>query len=1156
MKLRRLGLFLSLAVLLLACANSPAVLGQGGVGEFSGLVTDPAGATVPGAKVTLTNNATGNVRETVTTEAGIYRFPALPVVGTYKLKVEAKGFRSFEVTDVVVTVGRTVTQDIHLELGAASEVVQVEAGVQLVQSTESQVGDVLDQRIWQSLPLETRSQNEFINNLAGVVPNDFAGTGRGASVDGARTGTGNFMVEGYDNNDQGLGGGGSLMGPGGANTTISPDAIQEYRVIEHLPPAEYGKTGGFVTDTVLKSGTDRFHGSLFEYNRVQALAANSFFSNTAGLKDSLVRNQFGGSIGGPIVKNRTFFYFTTEFHRLRTGSPLTATATTQQFLDFVNSGGFEQFMESDPNGFCVVNTGAACPGAFNQASTLGTKFQSLLSSQPFPLATRNFSNEGSDGIYTSGIVYPVPIFGDVTVVDPSQTNQARYSAKVDHKLTSRDQLSGSFLYDNADARSQYDGSNATIGVPLINHGRAMNAGVTWTHTFSPSVLNQARVSYVRHTNNFPGDSSAGEAGLPSIVTALDPLGVAFGNANNLPQFFTENEFVYKDDLSFTKGKHSFKTGASYARTRNGSTFTSDLNGLFEPYGVEDLVTDMTFGDQADQIIFGEPAFGSWFLAEASVDPTTGQRPNYYRGFRANEMAAYFQDDWRISKRLTFNLGLRFDYFGPPHNYVPNIDSNFYFGTPVGPIVPGGVSNPFFPNDSPLYAQVASGNFQVRNTGIWNKDTNNWAPRAGFAWDTMGNQKLVVRGGYGIGYDRMYNNIFENIRFNPPFYCTCNFGALVNGVAGGEDSTPGVYTIPFTSTGAFADPNILPVLPKASPRHMDQNLVTPYYEQATLGVQWEIKSGFVFEANYIGTFGKKLIGIVNINTYDGRTACLTSGAPYDPGTPCADAGFTNGFTSRRPNTTINSDNFRTNAFASNYSGLQVALRKRFASGLQFNTSYTYSKAIDQLSDTFSPKQGTTPTDNMDINTDRGPADFDLRHRFVGSFVYDLPFFKSNKILGGWSVSGIVSLQSGTPFSVTDSNYDANQDGSFTDRLSYSGTGSPNKAVLGKGSPADGYFDTSLFGDTVCPASVNQGLWCDGGTGRNSLYGPGYKNVDFGVAKKFRITETMSFSLLGNFFNLFNHTNFQNPDGNLADSAFGRSRAAFSNRVTQLALRFDF
>jgi hypothetical protein len=1153
-----LGVLSGLAMLFVLFGAPQTCLAQGS-GELTGLVTDPSGASVSRATVTLTNNATGAVRETKTTDAGVYRFPDLPVIGAYNLRVSSTSFKTFDAADIVITVGRTVSIDVHLELGSAAQTVQVEVGVQLMQTTESQVGDVLDQKDWQSLPLETRSQNSFIYTLAGANPD--SGTGRGAAVDGARSGTGNFLVDGYDNNEQGQGGRGSLAGgagingAGGANTSISPDAIEEYRVIEHLLPAEYGTTGGFTTDTVLKSGTDKFHGSLFEYNRIQALAANNWFSDKSGETDHLVRNQFGGSVGGPIIRDKTFFFFTVEEHRLRQSTPLTFTSTTSQFLDFVNSGAFETFMESNPAGFCVVNTGAACPGAFSHAATLGPIFNTLYKDEPFPLATSNFNNIGA-GLFTGGLDYPVPVYGQATVAQGTSLNQIRYTGKVDQKLSDKQQLSGSFLYENADTENAFAGGDGTYGVNEPVHGRGINAGITWTWTLSPTVTNQARMSYVRHTFDFPGDPAATALGAPSVVTAFDPLAISFGNSSGLPQFFTENAFIYRDDISFTKGKHSFKTGFSYERTRNGSSFEADNDGLFEPYGIEDLVTDMTFSDQADQVLFGGPTYGSWYDATAAVNPQTGDRPVYYRGYRANQYAAYFQDDWRITKTLTFNLGLRYDYFGVPHNYVPGLDSNFYFGSTTTPFTTTS-DNPFIPVNNPFYAGIANGSIEQKNSNLWNKDTNNFGPRAGFAWDTFGNSKFVVRGGYGIGYDRMYNNIYENIRFNPPAYCACSFGALVNGVPGGGLETPGIYGVPFTATSDFANPAILPVLPKPTPRNIDQNLVTPYYEQATFGFQYEISKDFSLETDYIGTFGKKLLGLINADTFDGRTACdapPTGG--YAAGTPCANAGFANGFSSARPNTTLAGDTLRENGFSSNYNGLQVILRKRFTNGLQFNANYTFSKSLDTLSDVFVSKLGSYPSDNENVQNDYGPADFDVKHRFVASFNYDLPFFKQNRWIGGWSASGIITLQSGTPFSVIDTcgSCDTNQDGIFEDRASYSG-----QTLIGHGSPANGYLVQSAFSQTVCPPTVNDGLWCEGGSSRNAFVGPGYKNVDFGVAKAFRINERAKLTFAANFFNILNHPSFSNPDSNLNDGPgiFGYSQGTVSlARVTQLALRLDF
>ena len=1214
---------------------------QGGTGELTGLVTDPSGAVVANAQVNLTNTATGEKRTTVTTAAGTYRFPALPVVGTYTLDTAPKGFKSAKVDGIVISVGTIVSQDLKLELGASSEQVTVEAGVQQVQTQESSISDLVDRRVWQSMPLETRDQNNFINLLAGAAQGNIVlgmngGTDRGAAVNGTRSGTGNYMVEGFDNNDQGLGGGGSIgASTGGANTTISPDAIQEYRVISHNFSAEYGMAGGFVTDTVLKSGTNSWHGSLFEYNRVQALAANSFFSNRNGIEDSLVRNQFGGSIGGPIVKDKTFFYFTTEFRRDRSHNPLTGNSLTPDFINFINSGQFEQFMEAS-GAYAGVNvapttpgTGyqgspicgtAGCPGAFASEATLGPIAANLLATQPLPLCVPGAHNCNAltniaSGFYTGGNsffsgtpfnwvqpdgVTPINEFGSVTVGQANTLDQARYTVKLDHRIGNNDSLSGSYLYDNGDASTQWAGGSSTFGPDLPNHARAQNAGITWSHTFSPTLLNQARISYTRHTANFPGAAAQNAGGIPAIATAFDAFNGSFGNASNLPQFFTENRFEYRDDLSFTHGKHNFKTGALYSRTRNGSSFDADFNGLFLPYGAEDLLTDNQFSGSVDNYLIGYQYYGSLFYAQASINPTVtpAVRPVYYRGFRANEFAAYFQDDWRIHPRLTLNLGLRWDYFGPPHNYVSGLDSNFYSGSPIAPnckvtdpnlgtkaVVPCQQANQFLPAGNPVIQSFASGNLQVRNNEIWNKDTNNFAPRVGFSYDVTGKQKLVARGGFGIAYDRMYNNIFENLRFNPPFFSFATVGTFLNGVPAGAQATPGIYTVPFqdSSVGLFNSTTLFPNgQPLASPRAIDQNLVTAYYEQANFGFQYEIAKDLIWETDYVGTFGRKLVGIKNLNTYPGRTGggvnplnpFLTSPAcdPTLGGNPasCSNA-------SVRPNPLVSNINLRTNGFSSNYHAVQTSLRKRFANGLSFDANYTYSKALDQISDTFTTRSvggNFTPEDSLNPQLDYGPADFDIRHRFVVSYSYDLPFFKTNRWIGGWSLSGIVTAQSGVPFSLFSSGTDTNKNGTFNDRLAYIGPGSIKNALHGSnvgGSPAGradgtgGYFDPSVFATVTCPGSVNFGLWCEGPsvgqTNRDSLAGPKYVDVDLSVAKRFKITESAGLTFQGSFFNLFNHPNFALPDNNITDTTFGKSLSTAlpgqgGARVTQLALRFDF
>jgi len=1121
------------------------VFGQGNA-SLTGTVTDPTGATVAGASVTATNVAT-NASETVqTTGDGLYRFPNLPV-GVYKVSVQSSGFKSANIENVVLTVGQAVTQDVKLEVGVATETVTVTAGgEQLTQPTESSVSTLLNQTVWKNYPLENRDANEFMDLLPGAIPNAFNGSTRGAAVNGTRGGMGNFLVEGYDNNDQGQGGRGSTVA--GGVTSISPEAIQEYRVVTNNYSAQYGKAGGFVTDTVLRSGTNDWHGSLFEYNRIQALAANDFFTNASGGKDSLVRNQFGGSFGGPIKKDKAFIFGTAEFHRLRQGFPITTTGTTQQFLDFVNSGQFATFMESDPNGMCLQFNGVACPGAFSHSRTLGPIFRGLAATQPFPLATRNFSNE-AQGLLTSGLIYPVPVYGDVTVNDSVAFNQKRFSVKADHNYNDSNRLTYTFLWESSRTVDKYNGSDGFIGPSSIVPALSLLTGITYSHTFNPTTINDFKVSYLRHTLDFP--QCPGTDGIPSVVTGVDPLGVAFGCTSNLPQFFTDNQFQFQDSLAFVRGNHSFRTGLEYRRIRNGSAFEAIKNGLFVPHGVEEMLTDGYFGDEADLAVFGAPTFGGFTFAQASINPTTGDRPEYYRGFRANEWASYVQDDWRVRRNLTLNLGLRWEYFGPPHNFRPGIDSNFYFGSNSTP-VPNPSANLFFPTNSPLAAEVARGSFQQRDHEIWKKDFNNFAPRVGFAWDVFGTQKLVLRGGGAVSYDRIWNNLFENIRFNAPFFSFATVGAFGGGAGlpAGPLSTPGLYANPFTNTNtrAFNNPAFNPV---PSPRHMDENLRTPYIQQFNLGLQYEFIPNFVFEANYITTAGKELTGLIDINTFDGRTR---------------------GGTSRRINPALGGDNFRTNAFSSIYHGGQFVLRNRTWRGLQVQANYTFSKSIDELSDAFNNRiTGGRPFDNSNIALDRGRSDFDVTHRVVAGFNYDAPFFKGNRWLGGWSATGIFQIQSGTPFSVYNSGQDPNADGYLTDRAVFLGT-DLSHAIL-TSSPADGYFDVTQFEGMVTranrlgPAAAcgpGNGVvisatrwWCNGTLGRNTLVGPGYVNVDFGIHKKFQITEGSNLQLQANAFNLFNHPNFGLPVGNLNSNQAGRSTSTIGTpRVIQLAIRYDF
>ncbi len=1119
--------------------------GQHGGGAVTGAVTDPSGAAVPEAVATLMNIDTGVQRTARTNSAGIYRFDFVEA-GKYNLRVNARGFAISEIAGLVVTVGQTVTSKIKLDLSKTATTVTVESGgVQMVNAANAEISSLIGQNTIQNLPLEVRDATVFVNLVPGSVPNDFNSSTRGAAIDGMRAGMGNFMIDGTDNNDYGQAGRGKNA-PGeipGGEVSVSPDAVQEFRVVTDNFSAEYGRSGGFVTDLVTKSGTNQLHGSAFEYNRNSDTTADDFFSARAGLHDQLIRNQFGGSLGGPIKKDKMFIFGAIESQRLRQSAPVTITGTTTQFEEFVSSGAFAAF--SNANFGTAFNcTSPSVPGC-----SLGPIFQELNSKYPMPVATSNFSSASTSPL-VAGATYPVPIFGLTTYASDTILNGLRPDVRFDYDISNKDVLTVHYNMDNyPNTETGVGGDFDNPAFPSIDQARSQNTGISWTRTLSPTMVNEAKMGYLRSRANFPCTACQ----VPSIGTA-DALGTGFGTTEDLPQKFTENTFQWLDNVSWVHGRNTVKFGGEIRRTRNGSTFAAASDGLFYMWDTEDLLTDGAFGDML--------GLGGFYEALASINPSspTPAFPDYYRGYRADEFGFYGEDALKATRRVTVTLGLRWDYFGVPHNFRPGIDSNFYDGsssfnqcqsvagspvcfpgdaTPSGPLQS---NNPYYPINA-YTASVFSGNFFQKNSDIWNKNPTNFAPRFGLAWDLFGDQSTILRMGGGIFYDRMYNNIFENMRFNAPLFAFAVAG-YAGGAAEGPYSTPGFYSVPINiaNFAAFAS------APEA--RQMDKNLRAAYDEQVNFDLQHQFGRDWLIDAAYIGTFGHRLLGYVDVNTFAGREVT--------------------GYSNNRINPVLGPDNDRANWFNSNYNALQVSLTKRLAHGFQVNTNYTYSHALDFLSDVFNGRQflaggslGDTVEDPYRRYLEYGNADFNLAQRVVAYGIWDLPLFRSHKYLGGWSYDATFSIQSGQPFSVIDAEADTNLDGYPGDRAEYFGAGSPMSAVTHRLSPADGYIDpnkTAAFGKTLPAAGA---AWVDGMMARNAMTGPKFVGTDMALAKEFQLNERFALKVTASAFNVFNHPNFENPIDDVGSPEFGESTAdvAPNNsgtgaRVLQFAARVEF
>src|SRR5882672_6340021 len=1045
-------------------------------GTILGTVTDSSGLAVAGATVTVKNTDTGLLRTTQTTADGSYSVTELPI-GTYAVTISQSGFQTSVTTDVAVNVAGERRVDVALKPGQVSERVEV-SGAELpqVETTTNELGGVLTSQTVQDIPVNGRDYTKLIYLNPGVAGSpdqisDSPGSFGEFSMNGARGRSNNYLLDGTDMND-GYRNDPAINEAGvfGTPATILPiDAVAEVRVISNFEP-EYGRNAGAVVNIVTKSGTNTLHGSAAEYFRNSALDARNYFnpvkdaSGNPNPKAPFHNNQYGGSLGGPIIKDKTFFFLDYEGQQEQVGVVTLAT----------------------------VPTGSAPDGSLSPSDASNQVIKDLLARHPWPAP-----NLGGNS---------------ASVVSPSFNRLSSMIAKIDHSFNASNLITGRYFFGDS-VQSFPLALTATGGqLPGFNTftpTRVQLVSLSYVHTIGYSKVNELRFGWNRFAEGFfPADQSfhpssiglntgtgPADAGLPIILVS----GVAqLGATSSVPRHRFDSNIQVLDGFSWKFNKHDFKFGVDYHRT--------SIQQYFDKYFRGRLRFQDTF--DANGILIATALEN--FLA-GNVDSGFQYFGNSTRHTYENNFGFYLQDSYRITPRLTFNYGLRWDYSGvvrEKNNLLSNITS-------VSPA-------------------AGSGTFTLTQVGqpglsdLYNPDKKDFAPRVSVAWDVTGKGKTVIRAGYGIFFDAFSQDmVLGHLPYAPffdpgPAYNNIGPAAILSTTAVGGTIVSGSPVFAPTTTCSF----------ECDAFGFDRNIKTPYMENYNLNIQQQITSKAVVQLSYVGSQGHRLWRFFDIG---------------QPGTAAINAadvacGCINDFgTSARP--------FANNPYGayyvlqenstgkSNYHSLQTSFRINGWHGVTSFVNYVWSKSLDNSSDgeDFEPN-AAQPNDSTRPNLEYGPSNFNVPHRFTWIFGYDLPHMDGGmqKLRNGWGLNSSVTLQSGQPFQF---NYN------FQDDFSGSGNAFDRPDVVGPivYHPHDpsNYVELSSFAIpctiTAAAQAAPSGFASDcalntrhfGNLGRNALHGPTFKQWDLAIYKNTAITERLKMQLRAEFFNVLNHPNFANP-----------------------------
>jgi outer membrane receptor protein involved in Fe transport len=1100
-------------VALLTVSN---VAAQQITGSIRGTVSDPSGAVVQAAAVTAKQIETGLTRLAVTDKQGEYVLVELPI-GHYQLEVQAKGFETYLQEGISLDVNQNAAVSIHLELGSATQRVEVSANATLVQTTVSSLGQTVMEREILDLPLDGRNFSQLGLLQPGVVPltpglleaGGPARQNQAYAVDGQRPESNNFLIDGADNVSS-VDGGFVLKPP--------IDAIAEFKILTHNADAEFGRNTGSTTNIVTRSGSNSFHGALWEFFRNDAMDASDYFTQSV---QPLKQNQFGATFGGPIIKDKTFFFGYYEGFRNRQGETVPATVPSLaerqgNFAELCTSG-FTNGFCNDPNpadGQQLYNFLTGDPVPNNQLTYIDPIAKNVLPFFPLP-------NTGTNGFIATQTL---------------SENNDQFGVRLDHYLSRVDTLNFRYMYSSGPTTDPLSPVGANVpGFPVGEDDRAQNFVAQETHVFSPNTIGVARFSFLRNKFlldehlNHESPSDLGFEYDPTLPSAAGPPFIQVGGYASVgdpitgPRNTFQNTFDGSGSVSWIHGHHEFKFGGGYRRDQINALQGIASNGFF-------VFSTFPFSDGFASFLSGQPVV---FLQGGG---------DFSREIRERAFDAYAQDNYRITSNLTLNLGLRYELPLPATEnknrmnlFVPGAQSRVIPNAPPGLLYPGDPG-------------VPAGLIPAQKTAF--------APRVGFAWNPRGDAKTVISAAYGIFYEPYYTGEggpLQDPVSAPPYLKTQQISFPVNSFAN-----------PFYSPNPFSQPFPEPMTLLV----LSRNLHLPYAQDWNLNIQRSFGPDWLFQIGYVGTTGVRLPRFIEGDPAVFVPGLDSSGSPISTENNVNQRRLYSGCTLAQPNNCVYSSVGEIASIAnSSYNALQTSLRKRFSYGLSFLASYTWSHSIDDVSSfniTGSASQPVAGENDLaqnpfDLAAERGPSMFDSRNRFVLSYEWSIPFLQHSsewygKILGNWQLNGIFTAMSGTPFTVFDSN-DVSLQGQAPEISGFSSNrpnviGNPNS---GPRTVAE-WFNVSAF-QKLQPDPLGR-FEVFGDEGRNAVEGPGYVDWDFSAFKNIPLTESKELQLRGELFNFLNHTNFRLPVSDIESPTFGQIQSDVGPRVIQVALKFLF